>query len=92
MIKDKQGINFLNSKEVFNSSFYINKRRKFFGHTWLGWLNKIILQWFFVRLTEIVTRDKNDIEIKSEWSLDYWIVPTTGWGNDYKFIGGEPKK
>jgi hypothetical protein len=57
-------------------------RSRFFGYTWVGWLNILILQWFFVRLqrtTEPLRPDK--------FNLLKWIYPTTGWNTDYKFLG-----
>ena len=48
--------------------------------SWLGWLNFIVLQWFFVRLARIV-----DVESKKTigWKLDKRIIPLTGWWNNY---------
>lgn len=54
--------------------------------TWLGLLNSIVLQWFFVRLARIVdTKTK----IIVGWKLLKWIVPLTGWWSDYRYIGKE---
>jgi hypothetical protein len=32
-------------------------RKSFLGHTWLGWLNIVVLSWFFIRLAEIIDSD-----------------------------------
>lgn len=65
-----------------------NKRRKFLGYTWLGWLNRILLQWFFIRLSELQQTSTQD---HIAWQISYWIVPCTGWTTDYRTIGGEMK-
>lgn len=57
-------------------------RKKFLGHTWLGWLNLLLLQWFFLRLIEIVDASRNHYK----WRLFFGIVPTTGWNTKYKFV------
>ncbi len=49
----------------------------------LGLLNFIILQWFFIRLaimTEMGTHRFVRFKIKK------WIVPLTGWWNNYIYI------
>lgn len=52
--------------------------------SWLGVLNRIILQWFFIRLARIV----DDVTGKTlGYKILKWVVPLTGWGSDYKFIG-----
>lgn len=61
-------------------------RKKFFGHTWLGWLNIIVLQWFCIRLAQSIDMTTQD----RKWFILKWIVPTTGWNSDYKFIGNNP--
>ncbi len=50
--------------------------KKFFGKTWVGWLNIIFLQWFFIRLS-----------YGDSWRILKWVLPFTGWWNDYKYIG-----
>jgi len=52
--------------------------KKILGKSWLGWLNRLLLQWFFVRLAINPTTGK--------YSILRWVVPTTGWSTDYKFI------
>ena len=49
-----------------------------FGKTWVGWLNVLIIQFFFVRLSYG--------ETPTQWGLLRGIVPCTGWWNDYKFF------
>ena len=50
-----------------------------FKMTWLGWLNFIVLQWFFIRL--IAGRTVYGL---TYWKWIYFIVPLTGWWNNYK--------
>lgn len=91
MIKLKianRNIEYINTKEQKDIPG-INKRKRFFGHTWLGWLNKIILQWLFIRLTEKLVTETSE---HNRWLIMRWVIPTTGWGNDYKFVGGKPKE
>lgn len=78
----------------------------------LGLSNRIIFQWFCVRLTKhqeeriesfnfasIDLIDNGSFAsrgtgktVKYQWySIQYWIVPTTGWNSDYKYINGKPK-
>ena len=51
--------------------------------TWLYLLNYCILQWFFVRLARVID-DQTGKTIK--FKFIYWIVPTTGWNTDFKYI------
>lgn len=50
-----------------------------FGENWVGWLNLIVLQWFFVRLFYSMN-DAGQIE---HYGLFFPIVPLTGWRSDY---------
>jgi hypothetical protein len=51
--------------------------------TWLMFVNVFFFQWFFVRLARIVDEDtKKTIG----WKFIYWIVPTTGWNSDFKYL------
>ena len=52
-----------------------NPKRVFLGKTWVGWLNIMILQWFFIRLG-----------YGEKWRLLRWIVPCTGWWSDYVYV------
>jgi len=52
--------------------------------TWLGLLNSVILQWFFVRLAKIVD---TETKVIVGWDLLRWIVPLTGWWSDYRYVG-----
>lgn len=52
---------------------------KLFGYSWVGWLNIIILQWFFIRLYYSVN-EQNSIEC---YGFLFPIVPLTGWWSDY---------
>ena len=53
--------------------------KKILGYTWVGWLNIIILQWFFIRLYYI----ENDQNIIENYGIMFPIVPLTGWWNNY---------
>ena len=57
-------------------------RKKFLGHSWLGWLNYLILQWFFLRFTEILYKDDSHMK----WSFLWGVVPLSGWSNSYVFV------
>jgi hypothetical protein len=46
-----------------------------FGKTWVGWLNVLLFQWFFVRLS-----------YGTKWSWLTGVVPCTGWWSDYRFV------
>lgn len=52
---------------------------KLFGYSCIGWLNIIILQWFFVRLY-YVENEQNNIK---NYGFIFPIVPLTGWWSDY---------
>lgn len=56
--------------------------RRVLGLTWVGWLNMLVLRWFFVRLYYMVETD-NTI---SGWGLHRWVWPFP-WAN-WKRIGG----
>lgn len=51
--------------------------------TWLGRLNYLILQWFFVRLARI-----EDAETGAYWgwTLIWGAVPLTGWRTPYRWV------
>jgi hypothetical protein len=51
--------------------------------TKLEFLNKFILQWFFIRLGRI--RDCKIHKTKG-WKILKWIVPLTGWSSDYVYL------
>lgn len=65
----------------------LNKR--LFGYTWLGWLNILLLQWFFVRLQ--ATMDEHTLVIEK---LEFIgpVVPCTGWFSNYIWLGNRVKK
>jgi hypothetical protein len=52
---------------------------KLFGYSWIGWLNIVILQWFFVRLF-YSENEQGNIE---NYGFIFPIVPLTGWWGDY---------
>lgn len=49
--------------------------------TWLGWLNFIVLQWFFIRLS----RDYRGEKLLG-YSINGLILPTTGYGSPYVYL------
>lgn len=54
---------------------------------WLGWLNFLVLQWFFVRYAAIVEDDHRVVG----WVWMTRVVPLTGWGGfNYWYIGPRP--
>jgi len=54
------------------------------GMTWLGVLNFVILQWFFIRLAKVLEESE-----MIGFIIIRWAVPLTGWWSDYVFIGEE---
>lgn len=50
--------------------------------SWYGWLNFLLIQWFFVRLTKCIDDETN----KVSWKLTYLVLPLTGWWSDYVFL------
>lgn len=80
--------------------------------TLLGFFNKYIFQWFFIRLTKNIENSIEEYKILSYdmmpdgsiasrgcgktitkywYSIQYFVVPLTGWNNDYKYINNGPK-
>ena len=54
----------------------------------LGTFNFLVAQWFFVRLQAAGVIDETTREWShEEWQLIFWVVPVTGWWNDYHFLG-----
>ena len=57
------------------------------GFTWLGYLNFIILQWFFIRLAKSYEIKDNGFRYKDyKFKILKFIIPLTGWWNDYKYL------
>lgn len=52
---------------------------KLFNHTLIGWLNIIILQWFFTRLYW----SQDDQGNVQGYGFLFPVVPLTGWWSDY---------
>jgi len=52
--------------------------KKVFGKTYIGWLNFLILQWFFIRLQANV----HEYLIIESWQIRV-ALPMTGWYTDY---------
>jgi hypothetical protein len=60
-------------------------RYRIYGWSWLGVLNFVVLQWFFVRLEASI--ETPVIPGKSEMTLGWitHIVPLTGWWGYYRY-------
>lgn len=58
--------------------------RRFRGLTWVGWLNRLVLRWLFVRLAYVVEPD-NTI---SRYFVHRWVWPFP-WSN-WRRIGSTP--
>jgi len=50
--------------------------------TWLGYLNFVVLQWFFVRYAR-VTDDRGET-VGFRWLGP--ILPLSGWWSDYRWV------
>ncbi len=61
------------------------------GHTWIGWINLLVLQWFGCRLTRYVKMTKeNGPAMPPLWVGIVWgITPGTGWGGPYRHFARE---
>lgn len=46
-------------------------------------LNKFFLQWLCIRLAKVVDKDTKKF---IKWKILKWIVPMTGWTNNYKHL------
>lgn len=55
--------------------------------TTLYFLNKFIFQWFFIRLAKV----KGHGNYGFKYAFLYWIIPTTGWKNNYRYPGNIKK-
>jgi len=49
--------------------------RKLFGFTWVGWLNFLLAQWFWLRLQGEVDEDSDHCQ----WQVIAPVAPLTGW-------------
>ena len=52
--------------------------RKFLGFTWVGWLNRLVVQWFWCRLQGEVEDDGT-----TKWQVITPVAPLTGWRTSY---------
>ncbi len=59
--------------------------------SWLGLLNKLLFQWFFVRLTRCQERGVGETKTYQWYSFQYWILPLTGWKSDFVYLNKKPK-
>lgn len=60
-------------------------KKKLFGKTWVGWLNFLLIQWFFIRIQGEVNTDYT----QTKWSILHWVVPLSGWWSDYVFLNDD---
>ncbi len=54
----------------------------FFGYSWVGLLNQILLQWFFIRL-QCTANGNNEI---IRYQIMGFVLPLTGWWSDYVWL------
>lgn len=52
--------------------------RSFLGYTWVGWLNIVLLQWFWLRLQGSIDNDR-----PTQWQIITPVAPLTGWRSNY---------
>jgi hypothetical protein len=58
---------------------------KYWVHqSWLGWLNFLFFQWFFLRVFPIYESKTGDRMVASIWMTG--IVPMTGWWSNYRSL------
>lgn len=68
--------------------------------TKLYFLNYFILQLFFIRLTRHTQKVKylyidyglnSCVKFRFEkwYSIQYWVIPFTGWNTDFKYLNGK---
>jgi hypothetical protein len=57
------------------------RMRRVLGLSWIGWLNTLVLQWFWVRLQLTIERDGGSTT--SSFQLLLPVAPLTGWWSDY---------
>ena len=60
---------------------------KWFEMTWIGWLNRLVLQWFFIRLAGAYD---SETEKRMYFLILRWIKPTTGWNDEFYFVKRKP--
>lgn len=63
--------------------------KTFFGYTWVGLLNLLVLQWFFIRLAYTIDTKTGAIV---SWDILKWVAPLSGWNSDFKYVGKPPQK
>ncbi len=72
-----------------SSAMYVKLRLLINGPWhWYGFLNFVVLQWFFVRLARVMIK----VEGERKWKPKGWIwlrgiVPLTGWWDDFRYVG-----
>ena len=60
--------------------------------SWLEVVNRVFLQWLFIRLTKFVDiNEQTGEQTITGWSIQGWILPTTGWRNNIVYLSKGPK-
>ncbi len=59
------------------------RRIKWFGMSWVGWVNRLFLQWLFIRLAY----KEDNKGRKYDFGIMRGVWPTTGWNTPYRFLG-----
>lgn len=57
--------------------------KKLFDYNWIGWLNIIVLQWFFIRLYYVEATQNSAESYIERYGFMFPIIPLTGWWSDY---------
>lgn len=53
----------------------------------LEFINKVFMQWLFIRLARVRYSDREGKINKKGWAIISFIWPLSGWTNDFKIIG-----
>lgn len=61
-----------------------------FGYSWIGILNQLLLQWFFIRLEASLdnAKDRRIVALR----IIGPILPLTGWWSKYIWLTKQPRK
>jgi hypothetical protein len=69
--------------------------KRFLGYTWVGWLNILVIQWLFVRLSRMGDITTDGVGVATFRAASYGIIgfvlPCSGWGwgrlSSYRWLG-----